>query len=156
GQAARVHRLMIPSDLFPRLTPENHRVTSSETIDYNCIAWATGDTEHWWQPAVHWPTPVAPGDYGLEALEQAFRCLGYELCTDGSLEARWEKVALCGDNVFYTHAARQLSNGKWTSKLGAAEDIEHDAPDDVAGGVYGQVVRFMKRVVDGSLEQSEL
>ena len=35
---------------FPRLTPENHRVTSPAAIDYNCIAWAAGDAESWWQP----------------------------------------------------------------------------------------------------------
>ena len=44
-----------------------------------------------------------------------------------------------------THAARQLPNGKWTSKLGKAEDVEHESPEDVAGGVYGEVVQFMRR-----------
>ncbi len=33
-------------DLFPGLTPENHRVTSPDTTDYNCIAWSAGDVEH--------------------------------------------------------------------------------------------------------------
>jgi hypothetical protein len=28
-----------------------------------------------------------------------------------------------------------------------SEDIEHDRPDDVAGGVYGEVVQFMRRRV---------
>jgi hypothetical protein len=50
-----------------------------------------------------------------------------------------------GSSWFYTHAARQLPTGKWTSKLGKAEDIEHDSPDDVAGGIYGEVVLFMRR-----------
>ena len=27
----------------------------------------------------------------------------------------------------------------------AAEDIEHDCPDDVAGGLYGEVVQYMRR-----------
>ncbi|MCG8587287.1 MAG: hypothetical protein MI757_21490 [Pirellulales bacterium] len=47
----------------------------------------------------------------------------------------------------YTHAARQLPDGRWTSKLGKAEDIEHDSANDVAGGLYGEVVEFMKRPV---------
>jgi hypothetical protein len=38
-----------------------------------------------------------------------------------------------------------LPNGKWTSKLGRDVDIEHDTADDVAGGVYGEVVQIMKR-----------
>jgi hypothetical protein len=54
-------------------------------------------------------------------------------------------VAFYGNNLLYTHAARQLSGGKWTSKLGKAEDIEHDTPDVVSGGLYGEVVAIMRR-----------
>jgi len=39
---------MIPLDQFPRLTAARYRVTSPATTDYNCVAWAAGDTEHWW------------------------------------------------------------------------------------------------------------
>jgi hypothetical protein len=63
------------------------------------------------------------------------------------LEPGFEKVVLYGSALLYTHAARQLPNGKWTSKLGALADIEHDTPEDVAGGVYGEVAGFMKRPV---------
>ena len=42
-------------------------------------------------------------------------------------------------------AARQLADGYWTSKLGHDEDIEHDMPEDLAGGIYGAVVLFMSR-----------
>jgi hypothetical protein len=90
---------------------------------------------------------VGAGAYDIEALQEAFRTLEFELCADGSLEPGFEKVALYSNQVFYTHAARQLPSGKWTSKLGAAEDIEHDAPENVAEGVYGQVVQFMKRSI---------
>jgi hypothetical protein len=58
-------------------------------------------------------------------------------------------VALYGTALTYTHAARQLPTGKWTSKLGKGEDIEHDTPEDVAGGVYGDVMQIMKRPVSG-------
>ena len=126
---------MTTSNSFPRLTPENHRTTSPETTDYNCIAWAVQDMEHWWQPGVHWPTSAAAGEYSIEVLQDAFGTIGFQPCTDGNPETGYEKVAIYGDEVYYTHAARQLRTGKWTSKLGAAEDIEHDAPEDVAGGV---------------------
>ena len=33
------------------------------------------------------------------------------------------------------------------AKLGNEEDIEHDAPDTVGGGIYGEVLRIMKRAV---------
>jgi hypothetical protein len=136
---------MIANKDFPHLTKQNHRVTSPATPDYNCIAWSAGDTEHWWQPGVHWPIATPDDDYGIGTLEQAFLSLGFEDCDDGSLESDYEKVALYGTTLFYTHAARQMSNGRWTSKLGRAEDIEHDTPDDLAGGLYGEVAQFMKR-----------
>lgn len=59
----------------------------------------------------------------------------------------FEKVALYGNATFYSHAAKQTADGKWSSKLGKAEDIEHDTPDDVAGGIYGEVVEILKRRV---------
>lgn len=40
---------------------------------------------------------------------------------------------------------RQLPDGKWTSKLGALEDIEHDRLDALEGDDYGRVVAYMKR-----------
>jgi len=71
--------------------------------------------------------------------------LGYEPCDDDRLEVGFERVALYGNSFCYTHAARQLPDGRWTSKLGKREDVEHDSPEDVAGGIYGEVVQFMKR-----------
>jgi hypothetical protein len=137
---------MISSPDFPRLTPQNHRITSPASIDYNCIAWSSGDTANWWQPGVFWPVHPHPDEYGIGVLEQAFQALGYADCgMDATLEPGFEKVALYGQSLYYTHASRQLPNGKWTSKLGKAEDIEHDTPDDVAGGEYGEVVEIMKR-----------
>jgi len=137
---------MIPQDLFPRLTPTNHRQTSPPSAEYNCVAWAAADTEHWWQPGVYWPVQTPPDDCGIAALEQAFKTLGYEDCgSDDHLESGVEKVALYGGSFLYTHVARQLASGQWSSKLGKAEDIEHDTPNDVAGGLYGEVVQILRR-----------
>ena len=47
----------------------------------------------------------------------------------------------------------QTPGGKWSSKLGKAEDIEHDTPDDVAGGIYGEVVQILKRRVTNELRR---
>jgi hypothetical protein len=138
---------MIGSKEFPRLTADNHRVTSPATLTYNCIAWAAGDTEHWWQPGKYWePKDWPEDDVSPGALEHAFSALGYQDCAmDARLEPGFEKVALYGIGSEYTHAARQLPHGKWTSKLGKAEDIEHDTPEDIAGGIYGAVMAIMKR-----------
>ncbi len=137
---------MIQHPGLPRLTPLNHRVTSPESKDYNCIAWAAGDTTHWWEPDRYWPIPIPPNNYGIGILEMTFRSFGYLGCgRDVALEPDYEKIALYGSGQFYTHAARQLPSGKWTSKLGKWVDIEHDTPDDLAGGTYGDVLQVMKR-----------
>jgi hypothetical protein len=54
---------MKPDGEFPRLTPENHRLTSPPTVDYICITWAKGDFENWWQLSVSWPIETLPEDY---------------------------------------------------------------------------------------------
>lgn len=140
---------MSPSARFPNLTASNHTETSPATPRYNCVAWAAEDTDHWWQPGTFWlPTDWPGNDYGLAALETAFRELGYEDAGgDDSLDPGYLKVALYGSGFLYTHAARQLATGKWTSKLGKGVDIEHDTPAVVAGGLYGDVVQVMKRRV---------
>lgn len=66
---------------FPRLTAQNHRITSPATANYNCVAWAAGDVEHWWQPGKYWPVAEWPqDDFGLGALEQVFLRQGFENC----------------------------------------------------------------------------
>ncbi len=135
--------------LFPGLRPAAFRVTSPRDRTYNCTAWAAGFTNDWWWPIdVHrrsyWPPGVAREET-LEAFRDAFATLDYALCSCEILEAGVEKVALFADyqNV-PTHAARQLPNGRWTSKLGIIEDIEHDLRD-LEGDIYGTVVLLLKR-----------
>jgi len=110
-------------NLFPRLTQQNHQITSPAVPDYNCIAWAVGDVERWWQPGVYWPIEIQSNAVGVADLERAFESLGFMRCSGDEIELEFEKVALYGDSMFYTHASRQLSSGKWTSKLGEMEDI---------------------------------
>lgn len=141
---------MITPD-FPSLTPNNHRTTSPPSDVYNCVAWAAAKDDDWWEPGSFWPYPINPREYEIRVLRDLFKFLGYQDCAmDSNRETGFEKVAVYGDGIEYTHAARQLANGKWTSKLGHGEDIEHDTPDDVAGGIYGEVVQVMKRKTPGT------
>jgi hypothetical protein len=133
-------------DLFPRLQGVAYQVTSPEDNRYNCIAWAAGDNERWWEPATlrYWP-PTVPREDTLKAYLQAFATLGYECCAGEELESGFEKVALFMDDTGSpSHAARQLPNGRWTSKIGQREDIEHSL-HDLAGETYGIVVQILKR-----------
>lgn len=134
--------------LFPNLTESNHELTSERTIKYNCIAWAAQSTEHWWQPGGHWPTPSSRDDVGVGDLVIAFKSLGYFECPNGDQEVGFQKIAIYGSGFMYTHVARQLPDGKWTSKLGQLEDITHSTPEALAGSDYGDVVQFMKRPMD--------
>jgi hypothetical protein len=137
--------------LFPHLRPETFSVTSVPDRAYNCVAWAAGVTDDWWWPVdkerrSFWPPGVARLET-LEAFCAAFATLGYAPCPAEEHEAGFEKVALFADaEGIPTHAARQLVNGRWTSKLGRAEDIEH-ALHDLEGDIYGSVVLILRRPI---------
>jgi hypothetical protein len=137
-----------PNAAFPNLSPGNHRVIGPATGDYNCVAWACGDTKRWWQPGpkFHWPVPSDPDDSTTDNLVAALTAVGFIQCLDCLPEEGFEKIAVYALSAAeYTHVARQLPSGLWTSKLGEWELIEHDIPESVAGGAYGGIVRFMKR-----------
>ena len=117
--------------LFPGLRTTSFRITSPPDRKYNCIAWAANDASDWWWPAGTAPDAVWPGsaarEVTLRAFTAAFLSIGYVVGGDESLEPGFEKVALFADAAgMPTHAARQRPSGAWTSKLGIAEDIEHD------------------------------
>ena len=138
---------------FPNLRPGEWRRASEPDPRYNCIAFAAGRTDVYWWPDPfpdplndYWPAGI-PRDETVDAIAELYRSLGYEPCTDASLEPGFEKVALYAVGSEPTHAARQILNGRWVSKLGPQEDIEHGAPDDLSGPCYGQVVRVLKRPV---------
>ncbi len=134
--------------VFPRLRGTDWRVSSEPDDLYNCIAWAANVTAEWWWPVgtgrTYWPEGV-PRVVTLEAFRGAFATRGYQVCAGEELEPGFEKVALfANDAGVPTHAARQLADGRWTSKLGRKEDIDH-ALRDLEGTVYGSVALIMKR-----------
>ena len=130
---------------FPELRKKGYKPTSIATPDYNCIAWAAGKTDEWWWPGLPaWPKN-APGEIEIKSFQRAFEDLGYSPCEDALLEPGIEKVAVYAIGDEPTHMARQLENGKWTSKLGPLLDIDHETPDCLNGGGYGKPVLYMKR-----------
>lgn len=133
---------------FPRLAGGHHRKTSEYDERYNCIAWAAGDTDRWWEPSpfAFWP-PSVPREYSLAAYKEAFATLGYEECDSDAHEENVEKIAIFVNQAGVpTHAARLKDNGHWTSKCGKSEDIEHDL-EGLTGNIYGNVAAIMKRPV---------
>src|SRR5882724_9937066 len=135
--------------LFPGLRTTPFRLTSPADRKYNCIAWAANDAREWWWPEGQAPDAVWPGSAAreatLSAFTAAFLTIGYFVGGDESLEPGFEKVALFADAAgMPTHAARQLPSGAWTSKLGIAEDIEHEL-HALEGEIYGAVTLILKR-----------
>ena len=135
--------------LFPGLRTTPFRVTSSADCKYNCIAWAANDANDWWWPegkaaGAVWPDS-AVREVTLNAFTTAFGTIGYIGEGEESLEPGVEKIALFADTTgMPTHAARQLPSGAWTSKLGNAEDIEHELRA-LEGEIYGTVALILKR-----------
>ncbi len=139
------HRL---EQLFPNLIESDYSITSSESIDYNCIAWAAGnDRALWWPDQLgytFWPSGVLRAET-LDAFIAVFESLGYKVCHGDQCEEGFEKVAIFVDsNQKPTHASKQLASGRWSSKLGQLEDIEH-LLNGVSGAAYGSVAVILKR-----------
>jgi hypothetical protein len=150
GKGTRVSKVSEETieDLFPNLRKDSYFIASPETINYNCIAWAAGNGEKWWWPdpqsQYFWP-PGIPREETIEAFVKAYEILGYSICQNAEYENGFEKIAVYVDSIGRpTHAARQLISGRWTSKLGGLEDIEHTL-DGLAGSKYGNVAIIMKR-----------
>ena len=68
------------------------------------------------------------------------------VCHDLSVEPGHDKIAVYADRQhgLFSHMARQLPTGKWTSKIGRHCDIEHDRPEDLSAD-YGPVVCLLRR-----------
>ena len=93
--------------------------------------------------------------YTVNALIETLTLLGFELCEDGVLIDDFEKLAIYSNSSgLWTHVARQLPDGRWASKLGRLDDIEHETLHETLeevtgapGSDYGTVAAFMiKRI----------
>jgi hypothetical protein len=134
---------------FPQLADGSYEVTSPATEDYNCIAWAAGDSTRKWDPTAidgrYWPENVSR-DCDVNSFIELYRATGgFVPCDDGNLEEGVQKIALyVGLDGEVKHAAVQLPTGLWSSKLGDFEDIQHRL-EALEGGGYGWVKHFLKR-----------
>jgi len=128
-------------------------ITSPQTKEYNCIAWAAGENDRYWWPdpmeSGYWPPGLRRSE-SIENFIEAFKTIGYECCDNENAEESYDKIAIFSkDGKTATHASRQLESGKWTSKLGKSFDVEHgfnelkEVPE--IDKYYGGIVVIMKR-----------
>ena len=95
----------------------------------------------------YWPDN-APREVTLDAFLTAFSLLGFEICSSDLLESGVEKIAIyVNARGEPTHIARQLNNGRWTSKLGKSVDIEHAFDSLNNSNLYGAVARILRRTI---------
>jgi hypothetical protein len=140
----------MPNNLFAKDFPysrnEPFRITSKQTPEYNCIAWAYGcdDRKFWPDPYYYWPENIERKNT-IENFIKLFEGIGYSQCDNGKYEDCIEKVAIyVGKDGKPTHAARQLEGGRWTSKLGDHHDVSHTI-NSMKNGFYGNVEVYMAR-----------
>jgi len=146
---------LISLQQFPNSFFDPFLVTSTETPEYNCIAWAYEDMTRWYWPdpsnIYFWPDGI-PREVNLNSFMQLFSSIRYEICENGEPEEGFCKIAIFIDpNGIPTHAARQLLNGFWTSKLGKYIDVQHTI-QSIIDGDYGAVGVYMKRAINGNHE----
>ena len=140
------------AQIFPGVTGQV-RITSPNSLNYNCLSWVVGEVDKWFDPTphcvgYHWPSGVER-EWTISTIRKLLALYGFtENANDTSLEAGFIKVAFYVDESGEpTHFARQLPNGKWTSKLGELYDVEHDSAENLECLDYGKVHVVVKMKV---------
>jgi len=132
---------------YPYLRTSGYKITSPRDKRYNCIAWVVGDNTRWWDPDkdYYWPDRI-PRVSTLTNFIKLFKYYGYENSDKSSIETGYEKIALYIDNLGdFSHVCKQLPSGRWTSKLGNLQDIEHNSLEAFNKSGYGIVAKILKR-----------
>lgn len=135
---------------FPNsLEGENYKITSPHDTLYNCFAWALGiDNRYIWPDPygnAAWPNdPDLPRSDTLEVIVKFFQKINFEVTSDRQRHANFHRIAIYCNGNSPTHLARQLPDGKWTSKLGESIDISHTL-EALEDGSYGKVKVIMAR-----------
>jgi hypothetical protein len=139
---------------LPGLNGSRFRVSSDHTDEYNCVAWALRETDRWWSHVEilgHYRPPDVERAATIAAYQSMFASCGFEPCEDDELREGFEKIALFASGDEFTHVARQLPSGLWTSKLGQDCDIEHELQtlisirSPMSSYRYGEVAAYMER-----------
>lgn len=140
---------------FPALLQDPaFRITSPDTRDYNCIAWALGYNNRWIWPIMKaqreddmlWFNDIEISER-TEVFLQFFQSQGYRICENNDNAHGYDIIALYELDGKVTHATRRLNNGLWTSKLGPWHDIQHSTPYSLEGNIYGKVTYILRKKI---------
>lgn len=127
---------------------EGYEETSPCDDDYNCVAWALGRTDRWYEPGNHkgsyWP-PGLRHETSISAYVALFESVGYERTLRRESEPGFERVAIYGIDDDFCHVARQVLGG-WSSKCGRLYDIRHSTLRALEDFTYGEAVVILRRL----------
>ncbi|MDA1191380.1 MAG: hypothetical protein O3A46_06810 [Candidatus Poribacteria bacterium] len=91
---------------FPNLTVDEFTEESPATRRYNCIAFAAGIEDAWYDSELGWFDDTPQGRT-IGHLIDGFESVGYVVCEDGQLEDDHEKIALyANDDGEWEHTQR--------------------------------------------------
>ncbi|HEX4125658.1 MAG TPA: hypothetical protein VHY37_13095 [Tepidisphaeraceae bacterium] len=125
---------------------------------YNCFGHAVGFKRFWQPPSIHgdfegdprfyWPPELLGGsgdNTWVHRYVEAAKTLGFDVCgDDSSWEPSFEKIVLIHSGGVFTHASLQVSETRWSSKLGDLSDFQHPL-ESVLRKPFGRGAIFMKR-----------
>jgi hypothetical protein len=131
---------------FPRLIGKEFDL-SDESFNYNCLAYALGDHNQWWEPprapGQYWP-PGFSEDVTIQTVEKIIRVHGYTKEVELGSMPEADAIAIYGIGEEWAHFAK-FSGGKWEAKLGCGHDVQGVNLSDMEVPIYGKVVKILSR-----------
>jgi hypothetical protein len=131
---------------FPRLIGKDYDL-SDEDFNNNCLGFALGDFNNWWEPpkqaGQYWP-PGFANDLKVKTVEEIIRLHGFTITVSRDESPQTDAIAIYAIGDEWTHFAK-FSDGVWASKLGIGHDVSRVDLEDLNIDMYGEVVTILSR-----------
>lgn len=115
---------------------------------YNCVAFALEIEDTWWWPDKmqigYWPEGI-DREETVDAFLAAFATRGFVPTTRVEYDPTISRLALFCKNGKPMHICREVGSDRWVSKLGRAEDVEHDLKGLPSEYDYGTLHAILAR-----------
>jgi len=133
---------------FPLLSSVNYEVTSDRHFNYNCLAFARGDRNNWWERpgrfGFYRPAGFA-ADVTVKTAVKIIRIHGFTMDWNSNAEPLSDSIAIHAKDQNWTHFAK-YSGGRRLSKLGEDHDIAHKSLAVLEGDLHRKAVRVLSRI----------
>jgi len=131
---------------FPNLTDFELYENTSDL--YNCISHSIGMKVWAWPKEGghrnYWP--ISNMNEDKKSFDEFYAYHGYNICNmDFRYNPNYSKIALYGKDNNPKHAAKQIDEIWWESKIGQSEIIRHKL-FDLEGFKYGDVIEIYQKI----------